>query len=178
VLIGVDGGADALRELGQRPDIVIGDFDSVSTETLRSGAQLVVHAYPDGRAPGAERLRELGLPYVTFASAGTSEDVAMLLAYEAGATLLVALGTHNSLEDFLDKGREGMASTFLVRLKVGRLLVDAKGVNRLYRPVVKRRDIGLLVAALTASLGAMVAISEPVQLWAKSVWIWLRSLFT
>ena len=150
VMIGVDGGADALRDLGFTPDIIIGDFDSVSEACLRCGAELIVHAYSGGRAPGRERLDELGLDHLLFESAGTSEDIAMLLAYELGASLIVAVGTHSSMEDFLDKGRAGMASTFLVRLKVGRMLVDAKGVNRLYRPVVKGRDLGLFLVTMVA----------------------------
>jgi uncharacterized membrane-anchored protein len=175
VLIGVDGGADALLALGHTPDIIIGDMDSVSEQALRSGAELIVHAYSGGRAPGAERLRELGLQYLLFESAGTSEDIAMLLAYERGTELIVAVGTHNSMEDFLDKGRQGMASTFLVRLKVGRMLVDAKGVNNLYRPVVKGRDIVLFAVAMLSSLALVVAVSEPVRLWFRSVWLWLRA---
>ena len=175
VLIGVDGGADALLALGLRPDIIIGDMDSVSEATLRSGAELIVHAYAGGRAPGAERLRGMGVPYLLFESAGTSEDIAMLLAYERGTELIVAVGTHNSMEDFLDKGRQGMASTFLVRLKVGRMLVDAKGVNNLYRPVVKGRDIVLFVVAMLSSLVLVVAVSEPVRLWFRSLWLWTRA---
>lgn len=176
VLIGVDGGADALRELGYTPDIVIGDFDSVGEATLRCGAELIVHAYPGGKAPGTARLDELGLDHLVFESAGTSEDIAMLLAYELGASLIVAVGTHSNMEDFLDKGRAGMASTFLVRLKVGRLLVDAKGVNRLYRPVVKGRDLTLFLVTMFAALGAVVTISEPFRLWFRSLWVWVRSL--
>jgi uncharacterized membrane-anchored protein len=124
---------------------------------------------------GAERLDQLGLPYLLFESGGTSEDIAMLLAYERGTELIVAVGSHNSLEDFLDKGRQGMASTFLVRLKVGRILVDAKGVNNLYHPVVKGRDIVLFVGAMLASLSLVVAVSEPVRLWFRSVWLWIRA---
>lgn len=175
VLIGVDGGADALCNLGYTPDIVIGDFDSVSESTLRGKSELIVHAYPGGRAPGAERLIELGLPFLLFESAGTSEDIAMLLAYERGTQLIVAVGTHNSMEDFLDKGRQGMASTFLVRLKVGRMLVDAKGVNHLYHPVVKGRDIVLFGAAMVASLALVVSVSEPIRLWFRSLWLWTRA---
>jgi uncharacterized membrane-anchored protein len=177
VMIGVDGGADAIREFGFEPDIIIGDFDSVGEATLRAGAELIVHAFPGGRAPGAARLDEMGLEYLMFESAGTSEDIAMLLAYELGAELIVAVGTHSSMEDFLDKGRSGMASTFLVRLKVGRILLDAKGVSRLYRPVVKGRDLGLLVLAMLGSFIAVVSVSEPFRLWARSVWLWIRSVF-
>lgn len=139
VLIAVDGAADALLALGHRPDIILGDMDSVSDNALRCGAQVIVHAYvpQDGqpaRAPGLARTQALGVPSDTFAVPGTSEDAAMLLAFEHGADLIVAVGTHSNLEDFLDKGRAGMASTFLVRLKVGPRLVDARALSRLYRP--------------------------------------------
>ncbi len=161
VLIGVDGGADALLETGLRPDVIIGDFDSVSTTALGCGAQLVVHAYPGGLAPGAERLEELGLAYTTFEAAGTSEDVAMLLAYEKRAELIVAVGTHASMIEFLDKGRAGMASTFLTRLKVGPLLVDAKGVSRLYGTRVHKGDLVLFLLAAILMFVAIVTIVVP-----------------
>ncbi len=158
VLVAVDGAADALLDLGYKPDLIIGDMDSVSTSALACGAEVIVHAYPDGRAPGMERLAGLGIEAKTFATSGTSEDIAMLLAYERGAELLVAVGAHANLVEFLDKGRGGMASTFLVRLKVGPKLVDAKGVNRLYR-----RDISrglLLMLVLSASFAMFMALSR------------------
>lgn len=172
VLIGVDGGADAICRAGHKPHIIIGDFDSVSTETLRCGAQLIVHAFPDGRAPGAQRLQELGLQYSTFALAGTSEDVAMILAYEKGAELIVAVGTHVSLVDFLDKQRPGMASTFLTRLKVGPILVDAKGVNKLYQPRIRKTDITFLVAAAMLVLILVLALSPPFRTFWDSLRLW------
>jgi uncharacterized membrane-anchored protein len=176
VVIAVDGGADALLEIGVKPHIVMGDFDSVSSSALTCGAQLIVHAYPGGHAPGAARLDALGLSYDVLESAGTSEDIALLLAHAKGAELIVAVGTHSSLVDFLDKGREGMASTFLVRLRVGRTLVDARGVNRLYRPAVGRIDILLLSLTMLASIITVVALSEPFRLWLKSFWLLIRSL--
>lgn len=153
VLIGVDGGADALREFGYTPDIVIGDMDSITDETLRCGAEIIVHAYPDGRAPGLARVQEMGLSAKTFPAPGTSEDIAMLLAYEKGTELIVAVGTHSNMIDFLEKGRKGMASTFLVRLKVGSILVDAKGVNKLYRQPLKVRHL------VEITLAAMIPIA-------------------
>jgi uncharacterized membrane-anchored protein len=166
VLIGVDGGADALLEAGLQPDVIIGDMDSVTNEALACGAELVVHAYPDGRAPGKERVEQLGLEPLILPGAGTSEDMAMLLAYEADCDLIVAVGTHASMVDFLDKGRPGMASTFLVRLKVGTKLVDAKGVNRLYRQGVRRTDLLVLVgAALAAMLVATVLSQSFREVW-------------
>lgn len=147
VLIGVDGGADALKSLGYCPHLIIGDMDSISDETLKCGAQLIVHAYPDGRAPGMDRIRSLGLKAAILPAPGTSEDVAMLLAYQLGTELIVAVGAHSNVIEFLEKGRQGMASTFLVRLKVGSILVDAKGVSKLYRQKLKFRYIAQLVIA-------------------------------
>jgi uncharacterized membrane-anchored protein len=170
VLVGVDGGADALLEAGYRPDIIIGDFDSVSEAALDAGTELVVHAYPGGHAPGAQRLEKAGRDYVAFEAAGTSEDIALLLAYEKGAELIVAVGTHASVVDFLDKGRAGMASTFLVRLKVGPVLVDAKGVNRLYRTQVRRSDMVFLVGAALFAMIVMVIVAEPLHLFLRGFW--------
>lgn len=137
VLIGVDGGGDALLEFGYTPDIVIGDMDSVSDSCLRQCKEIIVHAYSDGRAPGLKRIKEQGLKCKLFPSPGTSEDIAMLLAFEKGADFIVAVGTHTNMIDFLEKGRKGMASTFLVRLKIGPKLIDAKGVNKLYKERIK-----------------------------------------
>ena len=171
LLIGVDGGADALLEFGLSPDIIIGDMDSVTTKALLTSAELVVHAYSGGKAPGLERIEALGLDSVVFEATGTSEDIAMLLAYERGAELIVAVGTHASLVDFMDKGRKGMASTFLTRLRVGTILVDAKGVSRLYRASVKRSDLALLLVVALVTLAASVALSEPLRLYVGLVWI-------
>ncbi|MDT5026452.1 MAG: hypothetical protein QOE61_2878 [Micromonosporaceae bacterium] len=159
VLIGVDGGADALVAAGYRPDLIVGDMDSVSDKVLRCGAEIVVHAYPDGRAPGLERLNKLNLRAITFPAAATSEDLAMLLADEKGASLIVAVGTHATLVEFLDKGRSGMASAFLTRLKVGGKLVDAKGVSRLYRQTTPTSAVVLLIAAVMAAMAAGFALS-------------------
>jgi uncharacterized membrane-anchored protein len=134
ILVGVDGGADAIVREGLRPDVVLGDMDSAGDAALRSGAELIVHAYPDGGAPGAERLRRLALPHTVVPSAGTSQDVAMLLAHEKGASLIVSVGAHFNLVEFLERRRGGMSSTFLTRLRIGETLVDAKGVSHLYPP--------------------------------------------
>ena len=158
VLIGVDGGADAILEAGHVPDLIVGDMDSVSDRALGCGAEIVVHAYRDGRAPGLERVQRLGVDPVVFPATGTSEDVAMLLADDKGASLIVAVGTHATLVEFLDKGRSGMASTFLTRLRVGGKLVDAKGVSRLYRSRISNVQVAvLLVAGLLALFVALTA---------------------
>ncbi len=153
VLVAVDGGADALLEIGLKPDVIVGDFDSVSDAALRSGAELLVHAYTNGQAPGSDRLSELGLPFATVAAPGISEDIALLLAHERGAELIVAVGTHFNLVEFMERNRAGMASTFVTRLKVGESLVDAKGVSRLVSP---RVGVWPLVTFAVAGLTAVV----------------------
>jgi len=164
VTIAVDGAADALLAIGRKPDVIIGDMDSVSEQALSCGAVLVVHGFPDGRAPGAKRLIDLGLDHQVWCATGTSEDIAILLAFERGASLIVAVGTHSSMTEFLDKGRAGMASTFLVRLKVGPILVDAKGVSRLYQSRVRKLDLVLLIAAALFALLVVTAVSQPARL--------------
>jgi len=170
VMIGVDGGADAILEAGYKPAIIVGDMDSVSDKALTSGAEIVVHAYRDGTAPGLDRLRELGLRSVVFPASATSEDVAMLLADDRGAKLIVVVGAHVNLMEFLDKGRSGMASTFLTRQRVGGKLVDAKGVSRLYRSQISTGSLLLLIGATVVTLVAAVAVSP----WAGAYWEVLR----
>jgi uncharacterized membrane-anchored protein len=170
VLVGVDGGADALREEGYKPDIVLGDMDSVSEKGLLSGAEIILHAYRDGNAPGRERITALGVPYKVLQVSGTSEDAAFLLAHGKGADLIVAVGSHGNLREFLDKGRMGMASTFLVRLRVGEILVDAKGVSRLYRARIRLRDTMLLVGAALALVAIVIALSPPLRLELHLFW--------
>jgi uncharacterized membrane-anchored protein len=171
VLIGVDGGADAILEEGLKPDLVLGDMDSASDKALSCGAELIVHAYPDGQAPGCERLERLGLAHKTLPAVGTSEDVAMLLAAEKGAGLIVSVGAHFNLVEFLDKARDGMSSTFLTRLRVGELLVDAKGVSRLYNPGVSGRQMALLLCALLILLAIVVAKTPALNDLMDLIWL-------
>lgn len=185
ILIGVDGGADALVEMGLRPHLIVGDMDSVSDASLTCGAEIVVHAYRDGRAPGLERVRKLGLQAVVFPATGTSEDVAMLLADDKGASLIVAVGTHATLIEFLDKGRSGMASTFLTRLRVGGKLVDAKGVSRLYRSRISNLSLGVMLLvglfALFVALASTPAGNTLLSLAGARVddmWSWIVGVFT
>ena len=176
VLVAVDGGADALLEAGYKPDVIVGDMDSVSDKALQSGAELVVHAYEDGKAPGAERLRGLGLGYHRVPAPATSEDVALLLAYEKGAELIIAVGTHFNLIEFLERNRSGMSSTFLTRLRVGEILVDAKGVSRLVSRKVGIWPLaGLVVAALGAVVVAVV-VSPQLRSFFELVGLRLRDL--
>ncbi len=159
VMMAVDGGADALLEAGYRPQVIIGDMDSISDEALCSGAELVVHAYPDGRAPGLARVTSLGLQAVPLPAPGTSEDVALLLADACGASLIAVVGTHWTLEEFLDKGRPGMASTFLTHLRVGQKLVNARGVHQLYQSRISGWALLILVLAAAFTISVAIAYS-------------------
>ncbi len=174
ILVGVDGGADALMEFGYKPDVVVGDMDSVSDESLKAAGEIVVHAYTDGRAPGLKRVQDLGLDAVVFPAPGTSEDIAMLIAYEYNAELIVALGTHSNIIDFLEKGRKGMASTFLVRMKIGAKLIDAKGVNLLYRSKLKIKYIWALIATALFPVLILASLSPRMQQFIQLIQLKLR----
>jgi uncharacterized membrane-anchored protein len=175
-LVGVDGGADAIIEEGFKPDMIVGDMDSATEPTLRSGAELVVHAYPDGRAPGRDHLEKLGLRYKLVPAPGTSQDIAMLIAAEKGAQLLVSVGSHFNLVEFLDKNRRGMSSTFLTRLRIGEILVDAKGVSRLYRPAPSKTLLMLLLVTGFVVLAAIVWKTPGLHDVADLLWLKLQVL--
>lgn len=174
VLVGVDGGADAIIEAGFKPDMILGDMDSISDEALSCGAEIVVHAYRNGTAPGLERVKQMGIEHVVFPVTGTSEDAAMLLGDAKGASLIVSLGTHSTLEEFLDKGRAGMSSTFLTRLVVGSKLVDAKGLSQIYRTRISNLQILLLAATGLLAIILAMAMTPAGQttLSIISVYLW------
>ncbi len=176
LIVAVDGGADAVLEAGFEPDMILGDMDSATDRALAGAAELVVHAYPDGRAPGCERLDELGLGYVVVPASGTSQDVAMLLAHERGASLIVSVGAHFNLTEFLDKNRSGMSSTFLTRLRVGETLVDAKGVSRLYRPGMGLAGAAMFLAVFVVLLVIVVVASPALDNVTELLWLKIRDL--
>ena len=177
VIVAVDGAADALREAGLSPSMIVGDMDSASGTALRCGAELVVHSYPDGSAPGRARLEELGLPFKLVPAPGTSQDVAMLIAAEKGARLIVSVGSQFNLVEFLDRNREGMSSTFLTRLRIGEILVDAKGVSRLYRPRPGLTPLLVVIAAGLVAMIAVVALTPALRDVAELLWLRLQLLF-
>lgn len=174
LIVAVDGGADGVLEAGLKPDMILGDMDSASDVALRCGAELIVHAYPDGRAPGRERLQEAGLDHKVVPAAGTSEDVAMLMAHEKGAALIVSVGAHFNLVEFLDRKRGGMSSTFLTRLKIGERLVDAKGVSRLYNPSSTLAPLAFFVVAFLVLVTILVITSPALNDVFELVWLKIR----
>jgi uncharacterized membrane-anchored protein len=198
VLVGVDAGADALMAAGHRPDIVVigedglaqgsrsGDSGStVSDKALRGAREVVLHADRSGRAIGGDRLERLGVRHQTLSASGTSEDVALLLADVRGASLIIAVGTHATLDEFLDRQRAGLASTFLTRLRVGPKLVDAKGVPQLYAGRVRLWHLALVLLAGLVALGVAIGATPVGEEWWSSiggalsdVLDWIQGLFT
>ncbi|MCL2756682.1 MAG: putative cytokinetic ring protein SteA [Coriobacteriia bacterium] len=175
VLIGVDGGADALLKSGFKPDIILGDMDSVTDKALRCGAEIIAHAYDDGTCPSKERLDSLGIDAHIWPLSATSEDLGLLLAWEKKADLIVALGTHSNLVEYLDKGRSGMASSLLVRLKVGTKLVDAKGVSKLYRSTPPAWQIVVVVIAALLVMITTIMLSTPIRNIFIIIWLNIRA---
>ncbi|HEX5115737.1 MAG TPA: putative cytokinetic ring protein SteA [Pseudonocardiaceae bacterium] len=185
VLIGVETGADTLRSAGYTPDVIVGDPDGISTETLLCGAEVVVPAHADGHAPGIERVQDLGVGAVTFPASGNAEDLALLLADAHGAGLVVTVGSQATLAEFLDRGRSGSnPSTFLTRLKLGSRLVDGKAVATLHRARVSTGAVLLLILAVLIAIGVALAVSGagPTYLhWIEDAWhhvvTWIRGIF-
>ena len=173
ILVGVDGGADALISAGYKPQIIIGDMDSVSDTALDSGAQIIAHAYPDGHCPSSERLVRLGVPFHVVPAPGTSEDLGLLLAHSQGAELIVLVGSHSNMIDFLEKGRPGMASTFLTRLKIGPILLDAKKVSELYRSTTPLSLAPVILATLIPIL-IFMGLASPWRHYLRLFWLQLR----
>ncbi|MEU5407021.1 putative cytokinetic ring protein SteA [Nocardia asteroides] len=184
ILIGVGRGADTLRKLKYKPDLIVGDPDEISTETLRSGAEMILPADTDGHAKGLERIQDLGIGATTFPSSGSPTDLALMLADHHGASLIVLAGAPASLEDFFDRGRrDSNPATFLTRLKVGAKLVDAKAVSTLYRQRSSGAALALVVlAALVAIVVVILASHNGSELldWAIEYWnhfvLWVRGL--
>ncbi|MEX2394614.1 MAG: putative cytokinetic ring protein SteA [Actinomycetota bacterium] len=181
VIVAVDGAADACLDEGITPDVIVGDVDSVSVEAIQCGAEIVVHPQGEWRRrfdrgeadddpPEVLAVRALGIEPKIVTAPGMSEDMALLLAHEKGAELVVAVGTHNSAMEMLDKGRRGMASTFLVRMRIGPALVDAKGVSQLYRTRVRTGDLWLLIAAAMVCFGVITAVAPPMKLFWLGLW--------
>jgi uncharacterized membrane-anchored protein len=197
VLVGVGAGANDLVAAGHRPDIVVvgqeglatgGTADragTVSDATLRAARDVVLHTDRSGRAPGADRLDRIGVRPLMLAASGLSEDIALLLADVRGASVIVAVGTHATLDEFLDRQRDGLASTFLTRLRVGPKLVDAKGVPQLYAGRVRLWQLALILLAGLVALAVAVSTTPVGAEWWSSldgtlsdVLQWIQGLFS
>jgi uncharacterized membrane-anchored protein len=84
---------------------------------------------------------------------------------------------HHTAVEFLDKGRAGMASTFLTRLRVDDKIVDAKGVSRLYQSPVPAKVIIPLVLAAAVAVAVALKVLPGGQIVLRYFWGWLTGLF-
>ena len=186
VLVGVAGGADILRANGYRPQLIVGNPETMSADVLKVGAQVVLPADADGHADGLERIQDLGIGAMTFPAAGSAADLALLLVDHHGAALIVTAGQSASIEEFFDRSRQqSNPSTFLTRLKVGEKLVDAKAVATLYRSHISGAAIALLLMAVLLAAIAVLWVSRAdvvVIDWIGEYWnrasLWVQSWLT
>ena len=181
VLIGVDRGADALASAGHRPDIIVvtgGTDDLPAAAVLRKARDVVVLVERGAPRGATEQFERLGIRPLRFETTATTEDAALLLASAREASLIVGVGMHATLDEFLDRRRSGLASTFLTRLKLGPDLVDAAALPRLYDGAVRPRHlVGALVAGVLA-LAAAVSVTPVGQEWVDDLFPGVTSTTT
>jgi len=180
VVVAVGATADDLIGLSWAPDIVVvtaGDPTSVpSADALRVAADVVLVAARGSGLDEQASIEAMAGPPHLVDTAATAEDVALLLADRYDAALVVGVGLHTHLEDYLEGQQSGRASTFATRLKVGNRLVDASAVRALYtgRPGVLQ-VFAVILAGLVALLAA-IAVTPVGQDWAHSVVDYLQGL--
>lgn len=180
VLVAVDGAADALREAGLRPAVVVVDGRSgaelPSGKTLKAASDVVVVVDPGTGRTAVEALERMGIRPVRFETSVTTEDAALLLADAADAALVVGVGLHATLAELLDRERGGLASTYLTRLKLGPRLVDADAVPRLYAGRVRPHHLFLVMLAGLVALTIAVGTTPVGQEWFDTWGRWLTDL--
>ena len=168
VLIGVDRGADALVSAGHRPDVVVvtgGSDDLPAAAVLRKARDVVVLVERGAPRSVTEPFERIGVRALRFETTATTEDAALLLASAREPALIVGVGMHATLSEFLDRRRAGLASTFLTRLKLGPDLVDAAALPRLYDGAVRPRHLLGAVVAGVLAVGAAVSVTPVGQQW-------------
>lgn len=168
-LVGVDRGADLLRKAGHQPHLVVVDArtedrDLPSAAVLKAAREVIVRVDPGGTA-AAERIERLGVRPRCVETTLTAEDVALLLATAGEASLIVGVGLRATLEDFLDHEHAAPTSTWLTRLRVGPLLVDATAVPRLYSGRLRPRHLFLAILVGLLALAAAIAVTPVGQEW-------------
>jgi uncharacterized membrane-anchored protein len=178
VLVGVDGGAEALRAAGHTPDVVVLNTGPDAPElppkaTLRAARDVVVRVERGDRRP-VEQLERIGVRAARVETAATTEDVALLLAFASEAQVIVGVGTHATLDEFLDRQRSGLASTYLTRLRVGQRLVDASAVPLLYSGRLRPRHLFLAILVGLLALAVALATTPVGQEWFSDLETWVR----
>lgn len=179
VLVGVDAGADALLAAGHRPDIVVLDSmvdesDRPSPKALKAAREVVLRIDPGARPP-SEHLERLGVRPLRLETSATTEDAALLLLNSLEPCVIVGVGLHSSLDEFLDRRRPGLASTYLTRLTVGHRLVDATAVPTLYSGRVRPRHVFLVLLVGLLALALAVGITPLGQEWSAQLGDWVQA---
>jgi len=179
VLVGVDAGADALLAAGHQPHVVVvtASADPPSAKVVRAAQDVVLVAEPGGARSSVETLERLGARPHRLETTATAQDAALLLADAADARVIVVVGSRATLEEFLDRGRTGLASTYLTRLKVGTRIVDAEAVPTLYSGRVRPRHVLLALLVGVLAVAAAIATTPVGQEWAQDAWTWLNDAF-
>ena len=180
VLVGVDAGADAL--LGGRSPAARRGGHRERGAAEREGRPRRPRTSswsPSPAAPGRpwRPLERLGVRPHRLETTAAAEDAALLLADAAEARVIVVVGSRATLEEFLDRGRTGLASTYLTRLKVGTRIVDAEAVPTLYSGRVRPRHVLLALLVCVIAVAAAIATTPVGQEWAQDAWTWLGDAF-
>ncbi|WP_435747716.1 putative cytokinetic ring protein SteA [Nocardioides sp. SYSU DS0663] len=174
VVVAVGRAADTVATRRRRPDIVVVDAaeprDLPAAAVLRGARDVVVRAPRGTDGDGAlQTLDRLGVRPLVVRTDVTAEDVALLLAGAGGAALVIGVGLHATLEEFLDRQRSGLASTYLTRLRLGERLIDAAAVPYLYSGRVRPHHLLTVMLAGLVALGAAVGVTPVGQEWADQL---------
>lgn len=176
VLVGVDDGADALAEVGLTAEVVVvtAASEPPSAKALRAARDVVVVVEPGAAYAAVERLERLGVRPLLLETTLNAEDAALLLADAHRPRVIVSVGARATLEEFLDRGRAGLAGTYLTRLKVGSRVVDVGAVATLYSGKVRPGHVLLALLVCVIAVAAAVATTPVGQEWAGEAWTWLQ----
>ena len=184
ILIGAGAGADALLDAGYTPALVVGALDDLSDRALRQGGEVVITS-ASGKLTAVERLEKTGADAQTFVATGSAEDLALVIADTNDASVIVLVGGHTSLVEFLDRGPTDMSSTFLARLRVGTKLVDAKAVGEFYNHRISAWPILVLLLLGVFAVGTALAVTPVGGSWFDgigshfyNVFDWIQGLFS
>lgn len=184
ILIGAGAGADALLDAGYTPDLAVGALDDLSDRALKHSGEVVITS-ASGKLTAVDRLEKAGANAQTFVATGSDEDLALVLADANDASVIVLVGGHTSLVEFLDRGPTEMSSAFLTRLRVGSKLVDAKAVGEFYTNRISAWPILLMLLLGVLAVGAAIAVTPVGESWFD--WIgtqvqdaidWIQGLFS
>jgi len=152
LLVGADGGGDVLLSVGLRPDLLVGEPATMSDQVLRAAGEVCLRA----GAEGLDRVHDLAVPVVPFASRAAAEDLALLVAHHGGARLVVLTGVPGDLVELLDRGRAAAASTPFARVTAGATALSAAAAATLTPR--RRWGLPLLCLLLAGALGGVVAL--------------------